>query len=125
MRCHSLIPKPALPFGLLEREPQHEQVWVVYASLTSSNHTHAFSHLYLSMVLSVVQLASNTDLANLVRASALAFTLPTKIAATLKRLGKFTRYVSIFLDLIELKQKLCTKWMRILINIGRAAHIWT
>ena len=41
----------------------------------------AFSHLYLSMVLSVVQLASNTDLANLVRASALAFTLPTKIAA--------------------------------------------
>ena len=77
------------------------------------------------MVLSVVQLASNTDLANLVRASALAFTLPTKIAATLKRLGKFTRYVSIFLDLIELKQKPCTKWMRILINIGRAAHIWT
>ena len=77
------------------------------------------------MVLSVVQLASNTDLANLVRASALAFTLPMKIAATLKRLGKFTRYVSIFLDLIELKQKLCTKWMRILINIGRAAHIWT
>ncbi|ENU36978.1 hypothetical protein F988_00871, partial [Acinetobacter parvus DSM 16617 = CIP 108168] len=66
MHCHSLIPKPALPFGLLEREPQHEQVWVVYDSLTSSYHTPAFSHLYLSMVLSVVQLASSTDLANLV-----------------------------------------------------------
>ena len=60
---HSLIPSPALPFGLSRREPQHEQVWVEYFSLTSSNHTPASSHLYLSRVLNAVQPASNTDFA--------------------------------------------------------------
>lgn len=30
LQIHSLIPSPALPFGLLsEIDPQHEQVWVV------------------------------------------------------------------------------------------------
>ena len=80
-QVHSLIRKPALPFGLSQRELQHEHVWVVYASLTSSNYTPALSHLYLSMVRNAVQLASITDFASLVFAKPFAFTLPTKMAA--------------------------------------------
>jgi hypothetical protein len=38
---HCLIPGPVLPFGLLAgMVPQHEQVWVENASLTSANTTH-------------------------------------------------------------------------------------
>jgi hypothetical protein len=61
--------------------PQHEQVWVENASLTSANTTHCLMALYLSCVLNVVHAASCTDFAIPVFASAFAFTLPTKIAA--------------------------------------------
>ena len=72
-QVHSLIPRPALPLGLLLGFAlQHEQVWVVFASSTISNHTPAFAHLYLSMVFNLPQLASKTDLASLVFAKAWA-----------------------------------------------------
>ncbi len=64
---HSLIPRPALPFGLLAGMiPQHEHVWVENASLTSSNTTHRPMALYLSCVRNVVHAASCTDFAMLV-----------------------------------------------------------
>ncbi|MBB1631191.1 hypothetical protein A9975_09940 [Cupriavidus sp. UME77] len=81
---HYLIPRPALPFGLLaDMTPQHEHVWVENASLTSANTTHCLMALYLSCVRNAVHAASCTDFAILVFASAFAFTLPTKIPACL------------------------------------------
>ena len=45
-QVHSLIAKPALPFGLLfDILKQHEQVWVVKLSFTSSNRQPACLHL--------------------------------------------------------------------------------
>ena len=76
---HPLIPRPATPFGPVML-PQHEQVWVEYASLTSSNHTPASSHLYCSMVRNALQPASNTNFAIRVFARPAAFTSPMKIA---------------------------------------------
>lgn len=58
-QVHSLFRKPILPFGLLsDRAPQHEQAWVVYASLTSLKTMPAISHLYSSIVFSMAQPAS-------------------------------------------------------------------
>jgi hypothetical protein len=66
---HSLIPSPALPFGLLaERLPQHEQAWVVYASLTSANTTDRVIALYFSWVFSMNRPASKTLFATVVLA---------------------------------------------------------
>lgn len=76
---HALIPRPATPFGPV-RLRQHEQVWVEYASSTSSNHTPASSHLYDSMVRNALQPASSTLFAMLVFARLDAFTSPMKIA---------------------------------------------
>lgn len=82
LQTYSLIRKLALPFGLLLGiSPQHEHVWVENASLISSNTTHCLMALYLSCVLNVVHAASCTDFAIGVFASALAFTLPTKMMA--------------------------------------------
>src|SRR5690606_20688810 len=79
---HTLIRKSALPFGLLAViSPQHEQIWVVNLSLTSSNNTPAFSHLYLSIVLSAENPVSKTDFAILVFTSFLALRSPTIINA--------------------------------------------
>lgn len=53
---HSLIRKPALPFGLLpEISPQHEQVWEVFFSFTSANTTDRTIALYSSCVFSMCQ----------------------------------------------------------------------
>jgi hypothetical protein len=80
-QVHSLIRKPALPFGLLgELLPQHEQVWVVKDSSITSKTTPAQSLLYSNMVLSDDQPASSVDLAILVLMSFLPETFPTKIA---------------------------------------------
>ena len=77
-QIHSLIPSPALPFGLLtEILPQHEQAWVVYASLTSSNTTDRAIALYFSWVFSMNQPASKTLFAIVVLAKAELLTLPT------------------------------------------------
>ncbi|MDP3053364.1 MAG: hypothetical protein Q8N29_01820, partial [Methylobacter sp.] len=55
---------PALPFGLLaEMLPQHEQAWVLYASLTSMNTPCVAIDLYSSCVFSIDQPASKTDFA--------------------------------------------------------------
>ena len=79
---HSLIRKSALPFGLLVViSPQLEQTWVVKFSLTSSNNTPAFSHLYLSIVLNAAKPVSNTDLAILVFTSFAALKSPITISA--------------------------------------------
>src|SRR5690606_40054321 len=79
---HTLIRKSVLPFGLLAvTSPQHEHIWVVKLSLTSSNHTPAFSYLYLSMVLNAENLVSRTDLAILVFTSFFALRSPTTISA--------------------------------------------
>ncbi len=80
-QVHSLIPSPALPFGLLRREPQHEQVWVVYDSLISSKTIPAWALLYSNSVFNVDQPASKTDLAILVLTSFWLLTLPMNIAA--------------------------------------------
>ena len=64
---HSLIPRFALPFGLLAGIiPQLEQVWVEYDSLTYSNMTDRAIALYSNCVLSICQPASRTDFAILV-----------------------------------------------------------
>src|SRR5690606_33470216 len=79
---HTLIRKSVLPLGLLEViSPQHEQIWVVNFSLTSSNNTPAFSHLYLSIVFSAENPVSKTDFAILVFTSLLALKSPTTISA--------------------------------------------
>jgi hypothetical protein len=82
-QVHSLIRKPATPFGPVLLW-QDEQVTVEYASLTSSNHTPASAHLYLSMVRNIDQPASITDFACRVWARRFAFTLPTKTAPCLR-----------------------------------------
>ena len=64
-QVHSLIPRPALPFGLLDISPQCEQVWVVYFSFTISKRQPACLHLYSSCRLSSNQPASYTLLASL------------------------------------------------------------
>src|SRR5512132_1286152 len=73
------LPRPSKPCGPV-RFLQQLQVWVEYASWTSSNHTPATSHLYCSMVRNALQPASRTDFAWFVFARAEAFTLPTKMA---------------------------------------------
>src|SRR5258708_25693788 len=81
-QVHSLIPRPAIPFGLLGGFSSHEeQVWVVYFSSISSKTTPAPAHLYSSMVFNINQQASNTDFAIFVLTSAPLFTLPMHIAA--------------------------------------------
>src|SRR5260370_13689585 len=79
-QVHSLIPRPAIPFGPL-RVRHAEQVWVENASLISANVTPAKSHLYLSIVRNADQPASSTDLACGVLTSAEALTLPINIVS--------------------------------------------
>ena len=82
LQVHALIRKSALPFGLLIGIfPQHEQVWVVCDSLTTSKTQPAWSLLYSNCVFNIPQPASKTDFASLVFAKPSELTLPMKIAA--------------------------------------------
>ena len=79
---HSLIPSPALPFGLLtERLPQHEHVWVLYASLTSANTTDRAIALYFSCVFNMNQPASKTLLIRALGFAELHFNISVTLLA--------------------------------------------
>jgi hypothetical protein len=59
LHVHSLIRKPAIPFGRESgKERQSEQVWVENDSSTSANTTHCPMALYLSCVRNVVHAAA-------------------------------------------------------------------
>src|SRR3546814_9139078 len=70
LHSHSLIPRPAIPFGLEGgRVPHSEQVWVLIRSETSRYRPPCISALYESIRLKPDHPASRTLFANLVRAN--------------------------------------------------------
>src|SRR3546814_1041453 len=74
----SLIPRPAIPFGLEGgRVPHSEQVWVLIRSETSRYRPPGISALYESIRLKPDHPASRTLFANLVRANLDDSTSPT------------------------------------------------
>src|SRR3546814_11033871 len=70
LHSHSLIPRPAIPFGLEGGRVLHsEQVWVLIRYETSRYRPPCISALYESIRLKPYHPASRTLFANLVRAN--------------------------------------------------------